>query len=130
MQILEKIKSEDLIGINSFLLQFNIHGLPLYKSSSGQIWPFLAKIENLTYNKPFTVALFYGKSKPSNLHEYLTEFCEKLKECFDTGFVFLNCCFNLEIDSIVCDAPARAFLKSTKIHTGYFGCDRCMEEGE
>ena len=54
----KKFKFEDLIGINSFLLQFNIDGLPLYKSSSGQIWPILATIENLTYNKPFTVALF------------------------------------------------------------------------
>ena len=130
MQILEKIKTEDLVGINSFLLQFNIDGLPLYKSSSGQIWPILARIKNLTYNKPFTVALFYVKSKPSNLHEYLTEFCEELKECFDTGFVFLDRCFNLEIDSFVCDTPAQAFLKNTKSHTGYFGCDRCMEEGE
>ena len=39
MQILEKIKTEDLVGINSFLLQFDIDGLCLYYSSSEQIWP-------------------------------------------------------------------------------------------
>ena len=88
MQILEKIKTEDLVGINSFLLQFNIDGLPFFKSSSGQIWPILARIKNLTYHKPFIVALFYVKSKPSNLHEYLTEFCEELKNVSILGLYF------------------------------------------
>ncbi|ODM87811.1 hypothetical protein Ocin01_18871 [Orchesella cincta] len=30
---------------------------------------------------------------------------------------------------IVCDAPAKAYIKCIKGHTGYFGCDKCNVEG-
>ena len=31
--------------------------------------------------------------------------------------------------SVVCDAPARAFLKCIKGHSGYSGCDKCTQPG-
>ena len=30
----------------------------------------------------------------------------------------------------MCDAPARAFVKNVKGHTGYSGCERCVQSGE
>lgn len=32
-------------------------------------------------------------------------------------------------DAFICDAPARAFLKYTKGHSGYNSCERCTEHG-
>ncbi|CAM4573266.1 unnamed protein product [Leuciscus chuanchicus] len=29
----------------------------------------------------------------------------------------------------MCDAPARAFIKGIKSHTGYYGCDKCQQKG-
>ena len=39
-----------------------------------------------------------------------------------------SCTF--EINAIICDAPARAFVTGTKSHTGYFGCGKCTQEGD
>ncbi|XP_046408651.1 uncharacterized protein LOC124173179 isoform X1 [Ischnura elegans] len=33
------------------------------------------------------------------------------------------------ISAIICDAPARAFLKCVKGHTGFYGCERCCQRG-
>lgn len=37
---------------------------------------------------------------------------------------------SIAVHSFVCDTPARAMVKSTKGHGGYFGCDKCETEGE
>ena len=34
------------------------------------------------------------------------------------------------LSSLVCDAPARAFVKNTKLHSGYYACEKCNTEGE
>ena len=35
----------------------------------------------------------------------------------------------LEISCFICDAPARAFVKQTKAHNAYYGCERCVQRG-
>ena len=47
----------------------------------------------------------------------------------------MDCCCQirslfLHLHSFVCDAPARAFLKSVKSFTGYHGCERCTQAGK
>lgn len=36
----------------------------------------------------------------------------------------------IKIHSIICDAPARAYIKCIKSHGGYHACDKCTESGE
>jgi len=36
----------------------------------------------------------------------------------------------VEVDCFVCDVPARAYIKNVKGHSGYYGCDKCCQEGE
>ena len=40
-----------------------------------------------------------------------------------------NHSFSVEISAVICDAPARAFVKQTKSHSGYSGCDKCTQRG-
>lgn len=36
----------------------------------------------------------------------------------------------MKVNAIICDAPARAFICGIKGHTGYFGCGKCIQEGD
>ena len=60
------------------------------------------------------------------LHEFVTE-GKKLEE---SGISVNGVNHAVVFHSFVCDAPARAFLKNTKLHSGYSSCDRCTQEGE
>jgi hypothetical protein len=111
-------------------LQFNVDGLPLFKSSSITLWPILCLIRNCSTSKPFTVGCFCGEMKPTDLNDYFAEFIAELQTLLTTGIEFENVQFDLRIHSFVCDTPARALIKRVKGHSGYYGCDKCHVEGE
>lgn len=112
-------------------ISFNIDGLPLFKSSSIQFWPILGLIVNASEKlKPFAIGVFCGKSKPNPLNEYLMDFIEELKTLLEEGISVTNKKYKIVIHSFICDAPARAFIKCIKTHSGYSGCDKCIEEGD
>ena len=52
---------------NAVSVQINVDGVPLFKSTNGQFWPVLGKIDSPFVGEPFVVGLFYGNCKPSNL---------------------------------------------------------------
>ncbi|XP_056608437.1 uncharacterized protein si:dkey-242h9.3 isoform X1 [Triplophysa dalaica] len=112
---------------HEFKLQLHVDGLPLFKSSPVQFWPILGLLQGVV-KKPVLIALFCGNSKPKCLGEYLKDLVSELK-ALSQGFVFKGkqCC--LKVTSVICDAPARAFIKGTKTHTGYSGCDKCVQSG-
>ncbi|XP_059407745.1 uncharacterized protein LOC132142135 [Carassius carassius] len=117
-----------LRNIHTLELQVSINGLPLYKSSATQFWPILGTLQNIKQEEPVTIGLFCGTSKPTSLAEYLQEFISEVNE-LAKGFEFDGVMFNLILSSMVCDAPARAFLKNVKGHTGYHGCEKCTQDG-
>ncbi len=45
------------------------------------------------------------------------------------GFLFKQKTFFLNVVSVVCDTPARAFIRGVKSHTAYYGCDKCHQSG-
>lgn len=112
---------------HEFKLQLNVDGLPLFKSSSVQFWPILGLLQGVV-KKPVVIALFCGVSKPSCLVAYLQDLVSELQELSKGFFIKGKQCF-LKVNSVICDAPARAFIKGTKSHTGYSGCDKCVQTG-
>ena len=50
-------------------------------------------------------------------------------EIKQTGIVYNEKQFDLEIKCFSCDAPARSFLKNIISHTGYNSCERCCIHG-
>ncbi|KAL2089217.1 hypothetical protein ACEWY4_016116 [Coilia grayii] len=63
------------------------------------------------------------------LHEYMEDFVQDVNS-MERGFQFKGMNLQLKLQAMVCDAPARAFLKCVKGHTGYSGCEKCTQEGE
>ena len=45
-------------------LKLNTGGLPLFKSTSHQLWPILGKLQNIANQEPFIIGLFCSQSKP------------------------------------------------------------------
>ena len=67
-------------------LQINIDGLPLFKCTSDQFWPILGSFGS---QEVFLIGLFYGKSKPDSLEEYLKDFLEELDVLQNKGHTVL-----------------------------------------
>ena len=100
--------------------RFNIHGLPLFKSSSTQFWPILGKLSMQYQSKPFIVGLFMGKQKPSNVDEYLQCLIEEMQQLQITGIHIPD------TDNFI---RAKSFVKQLKGHSGYYGFDKCSQPG-
>ncbi|XP_076854934.1 uncharacterized protein LOC143509924 isoform X4 [Brachyhypopomus gauderio] len=113
---------------HTFKLQLNFDGLPLFKNSSVQFWPVLGKLQEYATKGPVLIAVFCGESKPTSLSEYLSALVKELKTLSD-GFIVGGKVFFVKVSSVMCDAPARAFIKGIKSHTGYAGCDKCVQSG-
>lgn len=114
---------------NILSISFNIDGIPLFHSSNLQFWPILGLIKNFP-SVPFVVGIYCGSSKPHPLSEFLNEFIIELNQLLVTGFTFNDIQYTVAVHSFICDAPARAFIKCTKSHTGYSSCDRCTIVGQ
>lgn len=103
-------------------IQINIDGIPLYKSSTRQFWPILAKI--VEYNQVVVIGIYSGFGKPTNINNFLRQFVNE----FNTIEQSSN--LKLKISAIVCDVPARSFILGTKCHNGYSSCGKCDIKGE
>jgi len=111
-------------------IAIGIDGLPLSKSSNGQFWPILAFIINNITKKVFPVGVYYGRAKPSDSNDFLTDFISEAKQLIVNGIVLNGVCKKVSIKVFVCDAPAKAFLLKIKGHSGFSSCTRCVQEGE
>ncbi|CAN7947458.1 unnamed protein product, partial [Ixodes hexagonus] len=110
-------------------LTVNIDGLPLFNNSSQQLWPILAMVSETKDGGPFPIGVFSSTKKPQNLADYLEEFVQEMDAAQNEGIECLGKKWHVAIRAVVCDYPARVYVKSTKGHTAHYGCDRCTQYG-
>jgi len=117
--------------LNTLELFFNVDGVPLFRSSSKQFWPILcaASIDGVI-NKPFVIAVFCGNSKPASAEVFLREFVTELCQLQQSGVCFGDTNVGICVKGFICDAPARAFVKCIKGHSGYYACEKCVDRGQ
>jgi glutaredoxin len=110
-------------------LVINIDGIPLFKSSGKSLWPILCYANEYSLY-PFICGAYYGASKPQCLSTFLDDFVTEINSLLNTVHVINGSRFYVTLYAIICDAPARCFLKGTKQYSGYYGCDFCKERGK
>lgn len=109
-------------------LQLNIDGLKPYKGSKSQFWPLLGRLEGLKL-PVFLIGLFYGRSKPTRIDEYLDSFINEYLTVQDAPIIVKGRELRIMISTIVCDAPALAQVKCIKGPGGYYACHKCAIRG-
>lgn len=118
------------IKYRNIQLNVNIDGLPLTKSSRSQLYPILGQMYPII-SELFVIGVYHGFNKPQCCNIFLEDFIDEYKILHEEGFEFNdNLKFTVTIRAIICDTPARSFVTCTKGFNGYFGCSKCMVEGQ
>ncbi|CAG7725442.1 unnamed protein product, partial [Allacma fusca] len=116
------------VELQQMSIQIGIDGLPVQRSNTNQFWPLL-----LHCSKPRTsvepIGIYYGKTKPNCINDFLKKNIEDLKVILIDGIEFNGVSLQIKFQGFICDAPARSFVTATKGHTGYSGCSRCYDAG-
>jgi len=71
------VRTKFIVKNQVIMIDLNIDGLPISKSSKSQIWPILGKIYGDKAFTPFVISAYHGYSKPSSVHKFLTPFCQE-----------------------------------------------------
>lgn len=108
----------DMINLN-----FNVDGLPIFKSSKKEFWPILCNIHERTDVRPLIVGIYYGSGKPKNLNQYLEDFVSEMKTLLENGIHMVKegeeKIVTVKIRCFICDSPARAFIKGNFVSLKY-----------
>ncbi len=118
------------MNLPEIVLRLSIDGIPLFKSAKTQFWPILCTMLNTSSSAIFAVSVFCGKGKPPSLRAFLGPFIDELNQLRKNGLEYRGKVFkNFHLQSIICDAPARSYIKVIKGHRGFGACERCSTKG-
>jgi len=119
---------EYLTRFHEIIIDINMDGLPLHKSSPIKFWPILGRIVR-TKNEPFIIALFKGRVDPS-VKDFLKPFVKEVDHLLRNGYTNNDIAYKFSIRHYILDAPARAKVKCCIEHGGYCACEKCEIVGE
>jgi hypothetical protein len=121
--------SSNLDQIDVLKLHVGIDGVKLADSSDMEFWPIVAQVANLEGTKVFPIGVYQGPKKPENVNEYLSDFVKDCVDLKNDGVIFNGKHFKVELDAIICDTPAKAYVAQVLGHAGKLSCFRCNISG-
>jgi len=130
--VLKHVESKNILldDLSTLSVQVSMDGLPVFKSSKYSFWPISGILLESNCKYPFVIGLYGGPTKNLDLTEFLQPFVDEAHQLDVNGIEVGGKTIRIKIHSIMCDAPARAFIKNVKSHGGYDSCDRCRQKGE
>nr|VZH93758.1 unnamed protein product [Spirometra erinaceieuropaei] len=128
--LLDEVNRRQTTEIPEMRIQLHIDGMKLFKGSGQCLWPILARISHPVIGDPFVVGVFSGFGKPEPVDEFLHDCVCELKGLLDGGLRLPGTgdIVKVELGNIICDAPARSYIRQVKAHNGYYGCDRFVRQ--
>lgn len=111
-------------------LNFNMDGLPIYKSSLKNFWPILCNIHELPKITPMVIGIYYGGSKPESATDFLNPFVNDLLPILSAGLIINGYQITVRIRCFIADSPARSFIKGVMNFNGKHGCLKCTTKGK
>jgi hypothetical protein len=128
--IIRKLKKGIIDPHNNVIeIQINIDGIPIFKTHSIEMWPILCRVISASDSEPFVVSIHAGHGKPKSAEDFLGPFLTEMMKLQSEGLHFEGVQFAVELRAVICDAPARQFVKAIKGHGGYGACERCTQTG-
>lgn len=103
----------DTVEPMTISININMDGLPMYNSSKVEFWPILFNITELPDIPAMPIGIYCGTSKCSNLQLYLSPFVDEMRNAMENGICVNSHKITVHLRSIVCDSPARAYVKGT-----------------
>nr|VZI09743.1 unnamed protein product [Spirometra erinaceieuropaei] len=128
--LLDEVNRRQTTEIPEMRIQLHIDGMKLFKGSGQCLWLILARISHPVIGDPFVVGVFSGFGKPEPVDEFLHDCVCELKGLLDGGLRLpgTGAIVKVELANIICDAPARSYIRQVKAHNGYYGCDRFVRQ--
>ncbi|XP_065207277.1 uncharacterized protein LOC135836394 isoform X1 [Planococcus citri] len=111
---------------NNLGLSINIDGVPVFKNSTKQFWPILGKFGK---NPVFTIALWYGSSKPLDMNDFLKDFVAEMNSLVENGVLINGKKYSVYLKSGHFDSPARCAVLNAPGFNSYSGCHKCTVAG-
>ena len=103
------VKYDKWEQIKVFPISLNIDGMSPFNSSSKSLWPILLSI---------------------NIRPYQVCATDELNIVTESGILINGNHIKIKLESIICDAPARAMVKNIFVHNSKKGCERFHVRGE
>lgn len=123
------LSRQSFINLSIIEVYINIDGLPLFKSSSSEVYPILCSIIS-NCSEVGVVGIYNGNQKPPDANIFLQSFVKEARDLTINGIEIKGQIYPFKIRAFICDVPATSFIKYTKGHTGYNSCNKCTVKGE
>ncbi len=119
----------ELENNRTIILHLNIDGMNVFRSGRLVFWPILCQIISCNERSPIIVSVHCDEHKPPSLRNFLSPMLNELKLMLINGLEIDGNRYQVQLGCVICDSPARAFVKQIKSHNGYGACERCIQTG-